>query len=259
LTGTVLRGVGLLAGALVALSPPAWADTSTTSRTQTSLEEANPPPFQRYSIAVGALYTHHTGETSGWLPNVDMNYAATQNLQLHLMVPLAYDRLSGGTTQYGIGDVEVGARYRFIEPDDQGWRPAVSFYPLIDFPTGDEQRNLGTGRTHFFLPLWVAKTFGAWTPYGGGGYWVNPGPNNRDWWFFDAGVQYSVSDSLSVYGEIFHATRSKTTLPATTGFNVGGTYNFTANHHLLVSVGRGLQNVDATNQFTAYVAYMLTF
>jgi hypothetical protein len=259
LTGIALRRLGLLAGALLALSVPAWADTSSTTRTQLSLPEAAPPPFQRYSITVGALYTHRQGETSGWLPNVEVNYAATENLQLHAMVPLAYDRLSGGSTNFGIGDFEIGARYRFIQPDDQGLRPAVSFYPLIDFPTGDEERNLGTGRTHVFLPLWVAKTFGAWTPYGGGGYWINPGPTNKDWWFFDGGLQYAVSDSLSVYGEIFHATSSKTTLPETTGFNIGGTYNLTASHHILVSVGRAIQNARETNQFTGYLAYMLTF
>jgi hypothetical protein len=247
---------------VLASSPTRAQESSSSTRTQQSKEQAAPPAFQRYSITVGGLYTHRTGETSGWAPNVEVNYSATENLQLHAMMPFAFDRVSGGSTNWGPGDAEIGARYRFIEPND-GLRPAVSFYPLVDFPTGDDNKNLGTGSVHAFLPIWVAKSFGAWTPYGGGGYWINPGTQggakNKDWWFFDAGVQYALSDSLSLYGEIFHATSSKDGLKDSTGFNIGGTFNLTANHHIIASVGRGIQNVDETNQFTAYVAYQLTF
>lgn len=45
----------------------------------------------------------------------------------------------------------------------------------------------------------------------------------------------------------------------TTGFNIGGAYDLTANHHLLFSVGRGLQNVEETNKLSAYLAYQFTF
>lgn len=33
----------------------------------------------------------------------------------------------------------------------------------------------------------------------------------------------------------------------------------TANHHLLFSVGRGIQNVEETNRLTAYLGYQITF
>jgi hypothetical protein len=214
---------------------------------------------QTFAIAVGGLYTHRTNETSGWAPNLQVDYAPTSRLELHFMAPYAFDRLAGGRTHFGIGDVEIGFRYRIIDENLQGWEPAVAVYPLIDFPSGNARKNLGTGSTHAFLPLWLAKSFGDWTPYGGGGYWINPGPNNKDWIFVAAGVQRRISDALTVGGEIFHATSSKTGIKGQTGFDVNGRYNFTDNHHMLFSLGRGLQNAKETNQVTAYVAYLLTF
>ena len=112
------------------------------------------------------------------------------------------------------------------------------FYPLVDFPTGDVNKNLGTGRTHFFLPLWLGKQLGLYTVYGGGGYWYNRGHGYKDWFLLDAGMQRRMTDNLRLGFDVFHATSSKTGLKETTGFNLGGAYDLTANHHLLFSVGR---------------------
>jgi len=43
------------------------------------------------------------------------------------------------------------------------------------------------------------------------------------------------------------------------GFTVGGFYDFTDNHHLLFSVGRNFQNANDTNQFSYYIGYQYTF
>lgn len=220
---------------------------------------APPPGPQQWSITLSGQYTTRRGETAGALPSAEINYQATPDLLLHFYQPFAFDKLSGGPTHYGPGDTELGVRYRFIQPDDASWRPAVSFYPLINLPTGSKSENLGTGSTHVFLPLWVAKTFGDWTPYGGGGYWINPGTNNKNWWFFDGGVERRLTPSFAVSGEVFHATSSKVGLKDTTGVNFGGTYDLTVNHHLLFSVGTGIQNHDDTNRFSAFAGYQLTF
>jgi len=34
-----------------------------------------------------------------------------------------------------------------------------------------------------FLPVWMQKDVGDWTVYGGGGYWINPGAGQKNWWF----------------------------------------------------------------------------
>jgi len=145
----------------------------------------------------------------------------------------------------------------------------MNFYEHWVLPTGNAERNLGTGSTHAFLPLWLQKDFGKWTTYGGGGYWINPGPGNKNYWFVGWVLQRQVTDSLAIGGEIFHQTSFATVGPGspgfplgskdTTGFNLGGTYDFDQNHHLLFSAGRALQNASTTNAFSYYLALQWTF
>jgi hypothetical protein len=222
-------------------------------------EQTQPPAPQQWSVSLGGLYTQRDVETAGWAPNLEVDYSATDRLQLHAMVPYAFDKLSGGGTHWGIGDAEVGVRYRFVDDDPNGWRPAVAFYPLFDLPTGDQHLNLGTGSAHAFLPLWFSKSLGNWTPYGGGGYWINPGTNNKDWLFAAVGVVRTINEQWSLTGELFHATSSKVGLRDQTGFSVGARVNLSANHHLVFTVGRGLENANETNQITGYAAFVLTF
>lgn len=68
-----------------------------------------------------------------------------------------------------------------------------------------------------------------------------------------------INDSRSLTGEVFYATSSKTGIKEQTGFDVGARYNITDNHHVVLTVGRGLQNADVTNEFTGYLAYVITF
>jgi hypothetical protein len=119
-----------------------------------SAPPVTPPEPQRWSLSLGGLYTHREGETAGWVPNFEVNYLATDRLQLHFMVPMAFDSVNGGATRYGVGDIEMGVRYRFLDDDPTSWQPAIAVYPLLDLPSGDKDQNLGTGDAHAFLPLW---------------------------------------------------------------------------------------------------------
>jgi hypothetical protein len=49
---------------------------------------------------------------------VDANYGAIDNVQLHLQVPLALVQSTGVNAQWGPGDVEVGAKYRFVPANE---------------------------------------------------------------------------------------------------------------------------------------------
>jgi hypothetical protein len=163
---------------------------------------------------------------------------------------------------------EIGAKYRFLPAAETDWRPQIAFYPFVDFPTGNTDRNLGTGATHAFFPIWLQKDFGKWTIYGGGGYWINPGPDNQNFWFAGCVLQYQFTDHLALAGEVFHQTASMTSGPDspgfplgsrnTTGFNVGGTYDINTTYHILFSIGRGLDNT-VTNDLSYYLALQLKY
>jgi len=212
--------------------------------------------WEVYGFTAG---TQVRGDTGGTLAGVEVNYGAAPNLQLHLIAPLSFDRTGGSALQAGMGDVELGAKYRFITPDEDDWYPQVGIFPLVEIPSGDSHRGLGAGKMQVFLPVWLQKDFGDWTSYGGGGFWSNPGPGNRDYWFAGWLLQYQVTKSLALGGEIFHQTADTFGGGDTTGFNLGGIYDVSEHYHLLFSGGRGLQNAALANQFSYYLAIQSTF
>lgn len=86
-------------------------------------------------------------------------------------------------------------------------------------------RNLGGGHTRVFLPLWLQKSFGKWTIFGGPGYWFNRGDGNRNFWYYGAAAQRQITDSLSVGLEIFYQTADTVDGKDQTGFNIGALYD----------------------------------
>ena len=98
--------------------------------------------------------------------------------------------------------MEIGAKFRFIQ--ETGSRPQVGVFPIIMLPTGDKDKGLGSGEVQAFLPIWVQKGWGPWKTYGGAGYWVNTGADNKDYWFFGWEVQRDVTKYLTLGAEMFH-------------------------------------------------------
>jgi hypothetical protein len=217
--------------------------------------------WEVYAFSDGAV---GRGDASGVGPSIEVNYGAAPNLQLHVIGNFAYDAPAGGPAVMGLGDTELGVKYRFVDPGKDDWWPQVAIFPLVEVPTGDARRNLGGGQAQAFLPVWVQKDFGKWTTYGGGGYWINPGPGNRNYWFAGWLVQRQVTDKLGLGAEIFHQTSSTIGRGGSSGFSVGGQYDFTDHYHLLFSVGRGglAYAVDAAavrDPVTYYLAFQKTF
>jgi hypothetical protein len=55
--------------------------------------------------------------------------------------------------------------------------------------------------------VWLQKDIGDWTINGDGGYWINPGSGNRNYWFFGSLLQRKITDQFKIGAEIFHQTR----------------------------------------------------
>jgi hypothetical protein len=217
--------------------------------------------WEIYTFSAGAF---GSGDASGLGPAMEVNYGAAPNLQLHVIADLAYNAPAEGRSQMGLGDTELGVKYRLINPGSDDWWPQVGVFPLLEVPTGNAKRGLGAGYTQAFLPIWLQKDFGKWTTYGGGGYWINPGPGNRNYWFAGWELQRQITDKLALGVEVFHQTSSMIGRGGTTGFNVGAIYDFTEHEHLLFSTGRGglLYAVDAaavSHPTTYYLAFQWTF
>ena len=204
--------------------------------------------WEFYSFSTG---TRISGDTSGILPGFEFNYGLIPNGRLPIVAVTAFDRPAGNPTHFGYGDTEVGFKYRFIEEDKDGARPQIGIFPLVELPTGNQDRGLGAGHVRVFLPLWVQKSFGEWTTYGGGGYWINQDEHlgDKNYWFFGWLLQRKITEHLTLGGEIFHQTADTIDGVDSTGFIFGGIYDFDEHNHLLFSAGRGFRHAPEPTCF----------
>lgn len=223
-------------------------------------DDPEPVDYKHWEFYTFSTGTHVSGNTSGVLPGVEFNYGLIENGMVHIVAPLAFSSPAGGPTQFGYGDTELGFKYRFIEEDKKGSRPSVGVFPLIELPSGSQTKGLGAGHVRVFLPVWVQKEFGEWTTYGGGGYWINQNDNygDKNYWYAGWVLQRKITDKLILGGEIFHQTADTVDGVHSTGFNLGGQYDFDPHNHLLFSVGRGFQNASTTNLYSWYLGWQIT-
>jgi hypothetical protein len=215
-----------------------------------------PVDYHHGEVYLFSTGTHDAEETSGVGPAVEFNYGILPDTMLHLIVPMAFDAPRDGASHFGYGDTEIGIKYRFVH--ESKFLPAIGIFPLLEIPTGDKDKGLGNGKAQSFFPIWLQKDFGKWTTYGGGGYWINPGSGNKNYWFSGVLLQYSFSDTFFLGGEIFYQTADTTDGRDSSGFNLGGSVPLVGSFQFLFSAGRGLTNTS-TNRFSYYLAVYRLF
>jgi hypothetical protein len=186
----------------------------------------------------GAVYRSITG------PAVEMNYGILPETQLHLIAPLANFSSAGSGWASGYGDTELGVKYRFVDETDT--LPQVGVFPMAELATGDARNGLGNGKTWYRLPLWIQKSWGPWTSYGGGGLVLNDAPGQRDSGFAGWLVQRDLGKHLTLGSELYWQGADAVGGPGSALANVGGSLNFTEKFSLLFSAGRSIAGARHT-------------
>lgn len=217
-------------------------------------DDPQPADYRHWELLTAADYQNDKGNLSGTTPQIELNYGVAANLQLHIVVPHSYERPKREPSHFGLGDIELGIVYRFIQ--ESKIMPMVGTFPLVVIPTGSRSRGLGTGKSRLFIPIWLQKSWKPWTTYGGGGYWINPGTGNKDYWYTGWVLERQVAKWLSVGAELFHITRTSKERPNETGYNIGVTLNFSEKHHLIGSAGT---DIHGPANFFCYMAFVVTW
>jgi hypothetical protein len=184
----------------------------------------------------------------------EVNVGCATETQCHVAAPVAFNRQDAGSLQAGLGDVELGIKYRFLNRPEDGWSAAV--YPTFFLPTGNAARGLGNGRAQLLLPLWVQRTSGKWSWDAGLARLVNRATGARNSWFAGLLGRRSFGDRLSLGAELFRRTSTAVGIPSASGFNVGAIVQVSERQNLLISAGRGLTHVE-TNRSSLFIAYQL--
>jgi hypothetical protein len=215
-------------------------------------DDPDPTDYQQYEIYLYSLGVVDGGANTGTPLGVEVNYGALPDLQISAALPAGFTGPARTQATFGITDAEFGLKYRFIEEDEAGWRPQVSFYPAIQVALGGSGD--GDQATHEFIPLWAQKSFGSWTTFGGAGYRINPGPEGRNSWFVGWGALRRVSESLQLGAEIYHETAEALEEKANSGANIGAIFDFNGRYHLVGSAGPRTSDCCHGTAFSYYLA-----
>jgi hypothetical protein len=156
-----------------------------------------------------------------------------KGVQLTATLPLSFLHAPLEGWRSGTGDIEVGLKYRFFEDQARGVSAAI--FPRTILPTAS--RSPG-GKTRFLLPLWLGKDFNGGTSiFGGGGYMINPGAGNRDFWQAAIAVTQSFSKTISAGTEITRQGPDAPGSTAQTRASLGTVIEVSEHHALLFSAG----------------------
>ncbi|HUK12025.1 MAG TPA: transporter [Thermoanaerobaculaceae bacterium] len=216
-------------------------------------DDPQPVDYRHWEAYAFSSVTATRGGTTAQFPALELNWGALPELQLHLVVPEAYAAPVGGPRASGGGDLQAGFKLRFLR--ESADTPQVGIFPIATLPTGDASRGLGNGALILDLPVWLQKSWGPWTTYGGGGYTINRASDGRN--FASGGwlLQRDLSERLTLGAEVFASGRSSEGSPSSAVFNAGGQVNFSKQVSLLFSAGHSF---SGARQRIAYIALYVT-
>ena len=216
-------------------------------------DDPAPTPTGHWEIYTFGAGTQSDGGFDG-VAGFDLNYGAVAGVQLTATIPLDYAH-SGGQGAVGFGDLELGVKYRLVNDEASG--VSVAIFPRVILPTADSRN--GQGKAAYLLPVWAQKDFGPWSVFGGGGYTINPGSGNRDFWQSGLALTRTLSPKLSLGGEVAHRGPEVVGGKPYTALNFGGIYQLGGPLALIFSGGPGIQNARDGGRYNVYVGLATNF
>ncbi|AZI35773.1 hypothetical protein NT2_10_01140 [Caenibius tardaugens NBRC 16725] len=199
-------------------------------------------------------------EASGQGKNVEgsvaaeINYGAAPDVQITIGLPMAYTHDSAGM-QWGAGDAAVSVKYRFFHDEDAGL--SIAAFPGITLPTGTN--GMGSGKVTALLPLWGQKDFGPWSLFGGGGYAINPGHDNRNYWTGGIALSRQMTPRLLIGIEASRQGADKVGGSGSTSLGIGLIYNVKGPFRLLLSGGPTFDDAGGAASFHTFMALGMDF
>ncbi|MEO7198665.1 MAG: hypothetical protein ABIY56_00435 [Dokdonella sp.] len=207
-------------------------------------DDPTPVDFGHNEFYVFGTLDRAFGSSAIASPAIEYNRGILPRTQFHIVVPLAWNVPAQGGTASGIGDVELGIKYRFLDSTDDSLQ--LGMFPIAEFATGSARRGLGNGRTWYRFPLWIQKSVGAWTFNGGAGVIINPAAGMKNATSGGLLAQYTFSPRWTLGAEVFRQNELAVDQPSYTVFNAGGYLNFSQKFSLLFSAGASVAGARHT-------------
>jgi hypothetical protein len=106
--------------------------------------------FEIYTFNSGTSTRNGTDDETG----IDFNYGGAPDLQLTATLPLGFSFPTGDGAQFGLSNIELAAKYRFLHQEAFGWDVAV--FRRVFLLGGSNA--IGDRNASLLLPLWANAT-----------------------------------------------------------------------------------------------------
>ena len=246
--GLAIRSALVAGGGLLLLFGPAFAGPPYVT------DDPEPTDTGHFENYLYGESTRAAGAFDAPGSGIEINYGAFADTQLTWSLPLNPNPGPGGM---GIvwAPLGGGMKYRFMEEDENGWRPQAAIFPQISIPVGSATRSNPVTE---LLPIWLQKSFGGWTSFGGGGVVNNPGAGDRDYEIYGWALQRQLTSNFALGAEIFGQTRSSDGTAASTAAGIAALYDFSERWHLVSSLNTGIVDAREADRFSYNLALKWT-
>ncbi len=238
----------IVIGALLMANSPVWAahplitdDAGTLGKGKFQIDISGQQDWDMETVSGVDI------RLTGNILSTTLSYGFLKNADLVLAAPYLWLKTTeDGVTTYledGLGDVSLDLKWSFFEKN--GFSLALK--PGLRFPTGNDDKGLGTGRMGYQMFLIASKEIAPWAFYANLGYILNENKTDaeRNIWHASFAATYELIKDLQVVGNIgIERNRDKaaTNNPA---FVLGGfIYSLLDNLDMSVGVKYGLTSAE---------------
>jgi hypothetical protein len=216
-------------------------------------DDPEPTETGHWEIYAPLFEAEGSGNDTQGSIGAEINYGPVKDVQLTVGLPLAYTHDASGWTS-GAGDLAASVKYRFYHDEAAGVQ--IAAFPGITLPTAS--KGLGAGYVTALLPIWAQKDLGKWSVFGGGGYAINPGAGNRNYWTGGIALTRQFGEKLLVGLEADQQDADVVGGHAATSLGIGVIYDLPGPLRLLASGGPTF-NDHGERTFHAFAALGIDF
>jgi hypothetical protein len=212
--------------------------------------DSGTPGSRNWEINLGYMPFLYSGHATSHIPDVDVNYGLGDRIQLTFENAWLRDRNGTDAAKYGLGQDELGLKWRFYENKDAGFE--ISTFPQLSVnnPNHSVERDITPPGASLIIPVEFKKKLGPIDVNWEVGYnAVHLGP---DGWLAGLMVGRNLSKKLEIDAEFyglgtFYNSENQQTLGA------GARYKLRPPFVLLLMAGRSV--APAHNDQPFFVGY----
>jgi hypothetical protein len=228
-----------------------------------AVDDADPVDVGQFEFEAGFTYAHDS-DCKHWDVPCGLTYGAFRRIEVGIGFGgqfeertelLEYETTEHSVREQGIGDLALGAKWQFLDTCPLGARHAI--VPSVKFPTADDDKGLGSGKTDYDLTWIASRAIGDNTGvHLNLGYsWI--GGSDDDAIHYGVALDCQVAETLQWVGEVYAEKALVSGADTAVQCNTGLRWNPTESLTLDIAVGAKLSG-DAPD-FTAAAGLTWTF